>query len=468
MTSADIQGEGLGKLAELNFSLRLLERGALPSINPCDNADTVGDQSIAAPAKSVFSVDRPYRWLASLAIFSTLLRVILVLRGGQLYWPDESRILRTWVVLKRPAGALDYILHVGPLNPSHWFYTFLPIPFALVQALYMWLRGIPLDTETVKAYLWVMALGTSLFSVACIILVYMVAKRAGASEFESLAAALFMATSTSILYYSRHLFSYDAGMALALLALWIALKPGPLSRSFLCGLVASLAFSAYNGYWAMAGLALVVHALYPRPNVLEFLKRSVVAGSALMLPFAILELLTRLRGLPSYIHGMGGFAGPVTMGTFEEGWKLPALYLWDCERLILIVWIVLAVLAFRRSWLWLGLLLGTYLFLALPSHLHVVVVYGRTSRQLIPFLCLAAAYGISRLPKPAAAAVLLLVVAQFAFNASVPLRQHFPPLAPGQPHPLAWRPYQDEDYPSAVRAQFRAGDYSWWFARGTK
>jgi hypothetical protein len=116
----------------------------------------------------------------------------------------------------------------------------------------------------------------------------------------------------------------------------------------------------------------------------------------------------------------------------------------------------------------LSLLLGTYLFLALPSHLHIVVVYGRTARQLIPFLCLAAAYGISRLPKPAAAAVLLLVVAQFAFNISVPLRQHFPPLAPGQSHPLAWRPYQDEDYPAEVRAQFRAGDYSWWFARGTK
>jgi hypothetical protein len=416
-----------------------------------------------------FLVDRPRRWLASLAILSALLRVVLVLRGGQYYWPDEGRILRTWVVLKRPSGALDYILHVGPRDPSHWFYTFLAMPFALVQALYMWLRGIPLDTETVKANLWVMALGTCLFSVACIVLVYMVAKRAGATEYESLAAALFLATSTSILYYSRHLFSYDAGMALALLALWIALKPGPLSRSFVCGLVASLAFSAYNGYWAMAGLALVVHTLYPRPTVLEFLKRSLVAGFALVLPFAILELLSRLRGLPSYIRSMGGFAGYFTAGTFEEGWKLPWLYLWDTERLILIVWIVLAALAIRRAWLWLALVLGTYLFLALPSHLHVVVVYGRTARQLIPFLCLAAAYGVSRLSKPVAAVVLLLVVGQFAVNISVPLRQRFPPfLGPQDAHPLAWRPYQDEDFPASVRAAFRAGDYSWWFARGTK
>jgi hypothetical protein len=468
MTTKVIRGEGMGKPAELSRTGCIPEFDGLPALSSWHNAESVGDQRIAVPAKSVFSIDKPYRWLASLAIVSTLLRVILVLRGGQYYWPDEGRILRTWVVLKRPAGALDYILQVGPMNPSHWFYTILAIPFALVQALYMRLRGIPLNTETVKAYLWVMALGTCLFSVACIILVYMVAKRAGASEYESLAAALFLATSTSIFYYSRHLFSYDAGMALALLDLWIALKPGPLSRSFLCGLVASLAFSTYNGYWPMAGLALVVHTLSPRPSVLEFLKRSLVAGSALVLPFAILELLTRLRGVPSFLSGMRGFAGTVTMGTFEEGWKLPAIYLWDCEHLILIVWIVLAVVAFRRAWLWLSLALGTYLFLALPSHLHVFVVYGRTSRQLIPFLCLAAAYGISRLPKPVAAVVLLLVVAQFAVNISVPLRQHFPPLAPGQPHPLAWRPYQDEGYPAEVRAQFRVGDYSWWFARGTK
>jgi hypothetical protein len=441
---------------------------ALTSINSCHNSDTVGDQSMAVPAKSAFSVDKPYRWLASLAIVSTLLRVILVLRGGQLYWPDESRILRTWVVLKRPAGALAYILHIEPYTPSHWFYTILAIPFALVQALYMWLRDIPLNTETVKANLWVMALGTCLFSVACIILVYFIAKRAGATEFESLSAALFLATSTSILYYSRHLFCFDAGMALALLAMWIALKPGPLWRSVACGLIAGLAFSTYNGCWPMAGLALVVHTLRPLPTIPEFLKRSFVAGITMVLPYGTLELLTRLLGMPSYIFGMRGFMGAEIMGSFEEGWKFPAIYLWDCEHLILIVWIVLAVLAFRRSWLWLSLLLGTYLFLALPSHLHIVVVYGRTARQLIPFLCLAAAYGISRLPKPAAAAVLLLVVAQFACNISVPLRQHFPPLAPGQPHPLAWRPYQDEGVPASVRAQFRAGDYSWWFARGTK
>src|SRR5579864_1262739 len=231
-------------------------------------------------------IDKPRYWLGSIVIVSAALRVALVLRGGQYYWPDEGRILRTWVVLKllmlkRPGEALDYILHIEPYTPSHWFYTILAIPFALVQALYMWLRRIPLDTETVKSHLWVMALGTCLFSVACILLMYLIAKRTGASESESVAAAVLTATSTAMFYYSRHLFPFDAGMALALLALWIGLKPGSLSRSFASGLIAGLAFSTYNGCWPMAGLALVVHTLYFRPTFVEFLKRSLVAGGGL-------------------------------------------------------------------------------------------------------------------------------------------------------------------------------------------
>jgi hypothetical protein len=434
-------------------------------------SESLGEEYPRRPIK------QPLYWLGGIAILSAALRVALVLRGsrlGQNYWPDEGRILRTWVVLKllmlhKPGEALNYILHIEPYTPSHWFYTILAIPFALVQAAYMRLLHVPLDTETVKSYLWVMALGTCLFSVASIVLVYMTAKRTGASEYVSLAAAFFTAASTTMFYYSRHLFPYDAGMALALLALWIGLKQGSLSRSFASGLIAGLAFSTYNGCWQMAGIALVVHTLYFRPTFMEWLKRSLVAGSGLVLPYALIEVLARVRGLPSYIFGMRGFMGAEIMGSFDEGWKFPAMYLWDCERLILIVWIVLAVVAIRRSWLWLSLALGTYLFLALPSHLQVVPVYGRTARQIVPFLCLAAAFGLARLPKRVSAAVVVLVVVLFAINIAVPFRQHFPPfLGPNDPHPLTWRPYQEENFPPQVRAAFRRGDYSWWFAKGMK
>jgi hypothetical protein len=455
-----------------SFLSRVLNRQA-PAAPPAERPV----EEVSAPLADSSSgrlLDKRHYWLGSIVIVSTALRVALVLRGGQSYWPDEGRILRTWVVLKllmlhKPAEALDYILHIEPYTPSHWFYTILAIPFALAQAAYMWLLRVPLDTETVKSYLWVMALGACLFSVACILLVYLIAKRTGASEYESLAAALFTATSTAMFYYSRHLFPFDAGMALALLALWIGVKKGSLARSFSCGLIAGLAFSTYNGCWPMAGMALVVHTLYFRPTLMEYLKRSLVAGAGLVLPYALIESLARLRGLPSYIFGMRGFMGAEIMGSFDEGWKFPAVYLWDCERLILIVWVVLAVVAIRRSWLWLSLALGTYVFLALPSHLHVVPVYGRTARELVPFLCLAAAAGLSRLPRRLAGGVLALVVVLFAVNIAVPFRQHFPPfLGPDDPHPLAWRPYQEENFPPEVRAAFRRGDYSWWFSKGMK
>jgi hypothetical protein len=61
------------------------------------------------------------------------------------------------------------------------------------------------------------------------------------------------------------------------------------------------------------------------------------------------------------------------------------------------------------------------------------------------------------------------VVVLFAVNIAVPFRQHFPPfLGPNDPHPLAWRPYQEENFPPEVRAAFRRGDYSWWFSKGMK
>ena len=167
------------------------------SVGTASNPDLIGTASDSIPTAVLSSLrleefptaslrHKANHWLAGLIFVSALLRVVLVLRGGQYYWPDEGRILRTWVVLKRPAEALAYILHIEPFTPSHWFYTILAIPFALVQAGYMWLRGIPLNTETVKSNLWMMALGTCLFSVACILIVYMIEKRVGATEYESL------------------------------------------------------------------------------------------------------------------------------------------------------------------------------------------------------------------------------------------------------------------------------------------
>ncbi|HKW57783.1 MAG TPA: hypothetical protein VJN42_10525 [Candidatus Acidoferrum sp.] len=106
---------------------RVPELEGLRPISSLKNAFGTGDLTLPMRAKQVFSAIRQYRSLVTIVLLSALLRVLLVLRGGQYYWPDEGRILRTWVVLKlvllkRPGEALDYLLHIEPFTPSHWFY----------------------------------------------------------------------------------------------------------------------------------------------------------------------------------------------------------------------------------------------------------------------------------------------------------------------------------------------------------
>jgi len=148
----------------------------------------------------------------------------------------------------------------------------------------------------------------------------------------------------------------------------------------------------------------------------------------------------------SFLQGMMSFAGTVNKGSFAEGWSLPWAYLWHAEHALLICWLVafaavLCALARRRyiaryamAWVWMAA--AVYLLLALSSvALHRFVVYGRSARQLVPFLCMIGGFGGARFCEIARAnakpwifelGVLALVI-QAAWNFRLPLRQWFPP-----------------------------------------
>jgi hypothetical protein len=93
-------------------------------------------------------------------------------------------------------------------------------------------------------------------------------------------------------------------------------------------------------------------------------------------------------------------------GDFSEGWSLPWEYLWNVEHALLMVYavgIVALVVHFGRhrglthGVMWLCAALAIYLGLVLGSNgLHRFVVYDRLVRQMVPFICLAAAAGLAR------------------------------------------------------------------------
>lgn len=346
--------------------------------------------------------------LLLLLLVSLGLRLALASRGGQRYFPDENRYLRCFILLRHLghrelAAAGDFLLQ----NPDHTGFIIVGLPPALAQQAALRATGEPVTRESLDRTLWLAAMLLSLCSVASIALVYAIAARAGAEPLESLVAAFLMASSAAMFYYSRHLLPYDAALALALLALWLGLRPHPSRpRSLLVGLVAGCAFLTYNGYWLSAVAALALHALHGAERPREALRRGVAAGLGLAaLPLA-LTAASLLRGLGPYLRKMWRFSrGAATQADFTEGWSLPWAYLWHAEHGLLILFLA-AVLWLLWRWArrppagarglwWLATAAGLYLaMVAFSNGLERIGTFGRLARQLVPFLCLAAASAV--------------------------------------------------------------------------
>ena len=353
---------------------------------------------------------RPRTALFFILIASAILRFGLVWKGGQNYFPDEIRYYR-WNLLKHVAqgdlrGGLDFVLE----QAQHTGFIFVASAVAPVHKLAIRLLGLPYNWETIKETAWVPALFLCLASVVCIGLTYAVARRAGAGEREALIASVLMASATVLFYYSRHLVPYDASLALALLALWVGLDPRPaLWRSVVCGVLAGFAFLTYNAYWLVAGLVLAVHALFRAKSLGQVLARGMVAGLSFAAVPGSLTLASIVRGTKPFIIAMMDFARMWQGGYPPEGWSIPWAFLWHAEHGLLLAWgigmVALAWFCLKgsqvcqgRGPLWLAVVLGGYLMIALGSMGPTkFAIHGRAARELVPFLSLATACAITAL-----------------------------------------------------------------------
>jgi hypothetical protein len=149
-------------------------------------------------------------------------------------------------------------------------------------------------------------------------------------------------------------------------------------------------------------------------------------------------------GAPLLFSGMRRLAATVTDGYAPEGFSLPWAYLWNAEHGLLLAWIAAAlfVILGRTEWnagrrqtavMWVTGATVIYLGLGFTSAvLHVFVVMGRQSRQLVPFLCLAAAAATvellerQRWSSRIVATCTAALVIQAGWNFRQPLQQRFP------------------------------------------
>ena len=358
-------------------------------------------------------------------------RLVLIFLGGQMFYPDEWRYYQSVELLNRTLhGELRPALKDIFDHAAHCGFVLVGLIPATVQGV---LRvGIGLKPE--EAW-WIPAAFFAVCSTGVLALVYALARRTGADAREAMLALLFAAASTSLARYCRHLFPSDAALLLCLASLWVGLGGRTsLFRSLSAGLLASAGFLVYNGYWPLAGCVLVLHVLAPPFAWAVAVRRAAAAATGLLLPVILMVGISSWAGA-DFLGALVEHSGSLIGGHIGEAWTIAGLYLWSSEPVLLIVQLVGLVLLVgsisrsdsrARAGLWLGALVFLYGQQVVGAHvLHQWPVFGRLVRMLIPFLCLAAAWGWCRLPERVSPArVALALVA--AGGLLVPLRETFP------------------------------------------
>lgn len=371
---------------------------------------------------------RQSRFVTGILLLSLILRWILILRGGQYFHLDEPRYEVSRDVARfLQQGQLEEALQQFTLSPEHLGFKV----FGVLPAL---LEPIVGTTLVLPAFFY------SLFSVLNLYLVFLLAQRSQVSSNQSLYALFFAASCLSLLYYSRHLLPYDMAMFFGLLALYRARAQDPTAwTSVGCGVLSFLCFITYNGYWPLAGFAMLVNISMSSNNIGRMAQKAIFTMLGFILPVVLLiTVMWWLR--TDIISAYHRFATTINQGSFQEGWRLPFEYFWHTEHVVILIlgaFSTLAISRFRSSTadakLWMTGTLFIYLCLLIPSVvLEYFVVYARLARQMIPFLCLLAAEGLEQMESHAASGrkiirlVFLIVILQAAWNFSQAYRLSYP------------------------------------------
>ena len=334
----------------------------------------------------------PNRLVIGILLLSLILRWILILRGGQYFNSDETRYevsLETARLLWQ--GQLGEALRQFTISPEHLGFKVVGLIPALTEPI-------------VGPSLVLPAMFFSFFSVLNLYLIYLLSRRFQTSSSESVYALFFAASCLSLLYYSRHLFPYDMAMSFGLLALYMALEREPTARASLaCGALSFLCFITYNGYWPLAGFAMLAHIFIKREEVIKLIQKAIFTSIGFITPLLLL-ILAMLGSGTDLISAYRLFATSITQGSFQEGWSLPFEYFWYTEYTIILIIGSLSILAIVSHFknksdtkVWVAGFSFIYLCLIIPSVLHYFVVYARLARQLIPFILLLAAQGLVQL-----------------------------------------------------------------------
>jgi hypothetical protein len=413
-------------------------------------------------------------WLV--LVLAAVLRVILVLRGGQFSQLDENRYADSREAARELAlGHLRHGLALPLEKGDHVGFKEL----GLIPAL--------LERASGRDQVWIPGLFFGTFSVLVIGLLGGIAWRLTGSRRTQFWAVATAAGSGTLFYFARHLLPYDAAMASMLLGLYLAVgRELRVGRLLLAGACVGFGFVIYYGYWTLGGALLVLATLCGTPGwrggfAWGALRRGVALAAGLVAALAVPVIVNRAWGTGRMVEGARKLSGSIITGDFR-GHVAPWEYLWATDRLELPLAVAfmaagLAAVWRRRAGSWtareavtetamegaLGVevesgnraraasppsrwrrpetinfscFVGLYaLFIITGTWLHKFAVHDRLIRQLLPFLVLGCAYGIEAWLAAAAdhrslrrrTGVMLAVLAvNSAWAFATPLAQEWP------------------------------------------
>lgn len=334
-------------------------------------------------------------FLSLILIISGCLRIILAFNGGQFWFPDEIRYFRSfdlWDIL-RQSGVRSALIYLSTTY-DHGGFSVIGLLPVVIQKLSM------IDARIAASVM-------AQFSTANIALIYGIAKNTGLSSKESLLACILMSTSSCMIVYSRHLVPYDSALFFALFAIWLGtIKKSHLFYAFICGLLANISFWIYSGYWIISGTSILICTFYIYAhNRQKTIFRFILLILGFCIPFLMLSLTSYFYNRSFYFDELLKFSRTAVQGDFSEGFKIPFIYLFYAEyHLSLVFTLGIFVFLFHiaingkktvENYLWALVIVMIYMVLFFQSTImNSMVVYGRTVRQMIPFICLVSAQGL--------------------------------------------------------------------------
>jgi len=302
-------------------------------------------------------------------------------------------------------GALNYFLS----NSAHTLFTLFAAFAEFIRFSFLLLffdsnlQAYTLNTEQIGIEISSCIL--SLFSIINALLLYPIIRSAGGCALQGSIASVLLLLSTTNFYFSRHLLPYDISITLSLLSLLALLKFERNEKaSFITGVLSGLSTLTYFGYWPLA-LATWACTILFSPNKAKALLFCSIGGLCPALFFQVLGYLVDVN----YLSGVIEFLRATSTNQMgDQGVSLSAIFefFWLSENFYSIFLLILLIITCfycklsdcrklnskTLGILYFIIIIGVFIFCT--EVLGSFVLYGRTIKQILPYICIASSFSL--------------------------------------------------------------------------